>query len=111
MATLYITEFSNAAMAGLVSPTSAFPLPAPLVSGDSAVMVEQHVTIGGSTTQSAAVAATTTFVMLNCDNACSLAWGTNPTAVATAQRMGANETRFYGVPPGKAYKVAVITNS
>lgn len=111
MAVLYITEFSNAAMAGLISPTTAFPLPAPLVSGDDTVMVEQHVTISGSTTQSAAFAATTTFVMLNCDVACSLAWGTNPMAVATAQRMGANETRFYGVPKGAGYKVAVITNS
>jgi hypothetical protein len=33
----------------------------------------------------------------------------NPTAVATAQRLAANETRYYGVNPGE--KIAVITNS
>lgn len=107
MAVLYITEFANAAMAGLVNVTPSFPLPAPLVPG----VVEQHVAIGGGSVASAAFDPTTTFVMVNCDVACSLAWGANPTAVTTAQRMGANETRFYGVPAGSNLKVAVIGNT
>ena len=49
--------------------------------------------------------------MINTDQPCSVAWGTAPVAVATAQRLGANETRFYGVPPGGGFKVAVITNT
>lgn len=108
MATLYITEYANAAMAGLANPTASFPLPAPLVTDGG---IEQHVAIGGSSTASAAFDPTTTFVMINCDAACSLAWGLTPVALVTAQRMGANETRFYGVPKGMSFKVAVIANS
>lgn len=107
MAVLYISEFADQGMAGLVNITPSFPLPAPLVPA----VVEQHLAIGGGSVASAAFDATTTFVMLNCDVACSIAWGTTPVAVATAQRMGANETRFYAVPKGAAYKVAVITNT
>ena len=105
MSTLYITEFADATMAGLISPSPLFPIPAPM----TPPVAEQNVTIGMSSTQSAAFNAETTFIMVNCDAACSLAFGADPTAVATAQRMGANETRFYGVVPGQ--KLAVITNS
>lgn len=107
MSTLYITEYKNATMAGLAAISNAFPLPAPL----NPPLAEQHVAIGSGSVKSAAFNDSTTFVMVNCDQACSLAWGTDPTAVATAQRMGPNETRFYGVPAGGAYKVAVIQNT
>ena len=110
MATLYITEFANAAMGGLIGPTSSAPLAAPL----TPPVAEQSVGIGGSSNASLAFNAFTTFVMVNCDTACSLAWGPvsePPVAVTTAQRMGPNETRFYGVPKGQNYAVAVIANS
>ena len=106
MATLYITEFADGTLAGVVgSPSPQFPIPAPM----TPPVAEQHVGISDSSTQSAAFNAATTFVMVATDAICSLAWGDNPTAVATAQRMAANEVRFYGVVPGQ--KLAVITNS
>jgi|SRR6267154_2354170 len=100
MATLYITELKSIIFAG----NQAVLAPA-----SNTITAEQDVAIGGSSVQSAAFAATTNFVMVNCDSACSLAWGANPTAVTTAHRLGANETRFYGVIPGQ--KLAVIANT
>ena len=106
MATLYITECNKQAMGGLApSVSNAFPVSAPQMPP----VAEQAIAIGGTSTQSAAFNAATSFVMVSCDVTCSLAWGTNPTAVATAQRMYANETRFYGVTAGQ--KLAVISNS
>ena len=107
MATLSITEFSSIPLATVPAGGSFFSLPAPLLP----VITEQHVAIGGSSAASAAFDPTTRFVMINTDQPCSVAWGTAPVAVATAQRLGANETRFYGVPPGGGFKVAVITNT
>ena len=95
MATLYITEFQ--------SPSQNFLAP------QTPPVAEQHVAISGSSTQSAAFNALTTFVMVETDAICSLAWGADPTAVTTAQRMNANEVRFYGVVPGQ--KLAVIVNT
>lgn len=95
MATLYISEFvtmGNASMAPLVP-----------------AIVEQHVQIGSSSVLSSPFNKNTKIVMVNCDTACCLAWGpasVSPVAVTTSQRMGANETRFYNVPPG--YELAVI---
>ena len=106
MATLYVTEFAAGTVAGLVgSVTTEFPVPAPM----TPPVAEQHIAIGAGSLPSAAFNADTAFVMVNCDATCSLAWGAAPVAVATAQRMAANETRFYGVVPGQ--KVAVIENS
>ena len=99
MATLYITEFTGLGSIGTTAPQVPPTPPA----------AEQHVTIGSSSTQSAAFGGTTHMVMVNTDAACSLAFGANPTAVATAHRMAANETRFYAVYPGEL--LAVITNS
>lgn len=106
MATLYITEFADATVADLTgSVTLQWPIPAPM----TPPVAEQHIAITGSSTASAAFNANTTFVMVETDAICSLAWGSSPTAVTTAQRMAANEVRFYGVVPGQ--KVAVISNT
>lgn len=105
MAVLYVSEYVYLAQAA--PGPSGYPLAAPAEPS----VAEQNVPIGGSSTQSAAFNAQTTFVMINCDEACSVAFGTNPTAATTAKRLAANETRFFGVPAGKSYKVAVIANS
>lgn len=97
MATLYITEFAGIALG----------FPAPM----TPPLAEQHVQISGSSVISAPFNAATTFVMVNCDTACNLAWGKTPVADALSQRMSANETRFYGVPLGQAFEVAVIANA
>jgi hypothetical protein len=100
MAVLYITECDSLALESYGRPIAA-PRMAPIA--------EQHVAIGGSSAQSATFNPKTRFIMVHTDAICSIAWGVNPTAVATAQRLAANETRYYGVNPGE--KIAVITNS
>lgn len=98
---LYICEYKNLGATSNFDDLVAAPAVPPIAT--------QQVPISGSSVQSASFNATTFFVMLNASAACSLAWGTNPTAVATAERMSAGETRFYTVNPGQ--KVAVITNT
>lgn len=95
MATLYITEFAVMSLAAMAPQTPP--------------VAEQDVAIGGSSVASNPFNASTRFIMVNCDAACSLAFGSAPVAVTTAHRMAANETRFYGVQPGQ--EVAVIANS
>lgn len=101
MAVLYITEFSHNAvqLGGQVGFLEQPPL------------AEQNVAIGVGSVQSAALNASTNYVELHTDAICSIKIGTNPTAVATAARMAAGETRRYGVPAGTSFKVAVITNT
>ncbi len=61
-----------------------------------------------TTTQSAAFNAATHAVLLLCDAACSISFGTNPTAAATNFKLPANTFISFGVVPGQ--KVAVVTN-
>ena len=106
MAVLYITEFSNGTVAPLLGDvTLDYPIPAPM----TPPVAEQNVPFTGTSVQSDPFNDATTFIMVNTDAACSLAFGADPTAVVTAQRLAANETRFYGVTPGEL--VAVIANS
>lgn len=100
MATLYISEYANLAFDNLGNTVAAPQTPA---------LVEQNVAIGMSSAQSAAFGTSTRYIQINCDNACSVAFGANPTASASFHRMAANETRFYAVAPGS--KIAVITNT
>ena len=105
MATLYITELQFLPQ---LDAGGSVIIQAPVVPGTA----EQHIAITGASVASAAFNINTKFVMLNADAVCSLAWsadGTTPTAVTTAQRMGANETRFYGVRSQAL--VAVIANT
>lgn len=98
MATLYITEMPQVGSIG-IGFASAPGMPG---------LVEQSISIGGVSVQSAAFAAGTRLIMVNTDATCSLAFGANPQAVTTAHRMAINETRFYAVNPTQ--KVAVIAN-
>lgn len=78
-----------------------------IAAGVEPPVVEQApVTIGVSSTQSAAFNERTRFVRLHCDVACRVAFGVNPTASATSKRMAAGQTEFFGVRPGQ--RVAVI---
>lgn len=104
MATLYITECANIGETLIGGKVVQAPSTPPTA--------EQHLTISGSSNASAAFNAATSFVMVHTDAICSLAWSASastPTAVTTAQRMGANETRFYTVIPGGT--LAVISNT
>lgn len=79
-----------------------------IAAGKEPAIAEQAVTFTAST-RSAALNAQTAFVMVHVTETCHLAFGPNPTAVTTAHRMAANETRFYGVVPG--HKIAFVAGS
>lgn len=100
MASIYITEYRRMALDGIsrIIPTGMEPS-----------LATQKVTIGASSTQSAVFNKDTSFVMINADAACSVAFGDNPTADATKTRIPADGTLFFGVIPGQ--RVAVITNT
>lgn len=66
----------------------------------------QQVAITAGSVQSAALGDITRFVRIHTDGAIRIAFGSNPTASATSQRMAANSTEFFGVQPGT--KIAII---
>jgi len=99
---LFVTEYAS-----LASDTFDFRIAAAM----EPALANQAITISGTSGQSAAFNERTSFVMLHAQEATCVAWGTNPTAVTTAQRMGAGETRFVGVPMGQSYKVAGIASA
>ena len=105
MATLYISEFGSTTVAGVSGASSQAPTPAPLVPA----IAEQALDISGSPNASQSFNPGTTFVMVSTDVPCCLAWGAPaPAASTTYHRMGAGETRFYGVPKGQNFQVSVI---
>lgn len=102
MAKLYISEYSNA-----VTPAgSNISVVSEPMNTD-----QTPVTIGATSTQSAAFGGNTTVVRLHTDAICSVAFGSNPTATASNKRLAANTTEYFAVPLGSGLKVAVITNT
>jgi hypothetical protein len=99
MASVYVTEYLALGKGALDNVTQA-PAEPPLA--------EQLVAITGSSTQSAAFNQRTRFVRVHADAICSVAFGSNPTAVNTAKRLAANQTEYFGVNGND--KIAVITN-
>lgn len=101
MATLYIAEFTA------IGGTGNFPI----AGAQQPPGAEQTVAIGGASLQSNALNAKTTLIRVHTDAICSIKVGTNPTATVTAARMAANQTEYFSIPEGAAYKVAVISNT
>lgn len=101
MALVYITEYSI-----MARDEKGIAVPVPV---EPALVDQTPVAISGSSVQSAAFNADTKFVRIHTDAVCSIKFGSNPTASANSQRLGANDTQYYGVQPG--HKVAVITNT
>lgn len=101
MATLYVSEFGAIAPGGSGGPAQVVCGPA---------LASQTVAIGGSSTASASAFGNgTRLIRVHTDAVCSIAIGTSPTAAATAMRMAADTTEYFGVNPGE--KIAVITNT
>jgi len=100
MAVLYIAEATRVAIDADGKAVQAL---------DTPFLATQNPAIGGTSVQSNAFNAKTRFIEVHTDAICSIAIGADPTAVATAGRMAAGETRIYGVNPG--HKIAVITNT
>lgn len=99
MATLYISEYSEAGIKG--------PGMLPVAAEPGATT--QTVSIGGASAQSSAFGSTTRFVRIHTDAICSVAFGSNPTATTSKARLAANQTEYFAVRPGD--KVAVISNT
>lgn len=99
MAVLFVSEYAEQArdLRGYL-----------VAAGQEPTLAEQQVAVGGSSTQSAAFNAKTAFVRVHTDAVCYVAFGTSPTASSSQKRLAANSTEFFGVPAGKAFKVAVI---
>lgn len=102
MATVYLTEFAAQGrdVAGYTAPAALQP-----------PVVEQTVAIGGTSVASSAFNANTALVRVHTDAVCSIYFGIAPVATASTGRMAANATEYFAVLPGKAFKIAVITNS
>ena len=100
MALLDITEYQNLAQDDNGNRIAA---------GREPSLGNQQVAIGGGSLQSAALGGVTRFVRLHADATCRIAFGVNPTAAATSQRMVAGQTEYFGVQPG--IKIAVITSA
>lgn len=100
MAFAYITEYLRQPLDGI-----SRVLPA----GQEPAVVVQKIAIGAGSIQSAAFNEKTTFVAINVDATCSIAFGDNPTATVAGSRIPADGTMYFGVFPG--HKVAVISNT
>jgi len=102
MAVLYVAEFR---FMGQVPNAAAQVVQQP-------PLAEQVVAIGGSSTACTnAFNAKTAIVRVHTDAICSIEFAVSPTATLSTARMAANQTEYFSVPVGGAYKVAVISNS
>lgn len=102
MATLYITELNYIGKDANGANVQAAAVPP---------VAEQVVAIAGASAQSAALNVSTNMVRLMADAACSVKFGSNPTATATSMRLAADAGEYFSIPAGQSFKVAVISNS
>lgn len=100
MALLYISEYAEEGH-----------FPSSVSVGAEPSTDQTPVTLTGSSAQSSAFKNNTRLVRLANDSSSAIcvAFGTNPTAtVSVSKRMAANQTEYFAVPLGLAYKVAAI---
>lgn len=100
MATLYISEYADLPRdnhGNMILVAQEPPL------------AEQTLTIAAASARSLVFSDTTKYVRLHTDAACSVLFGSEPTATAAKKRLAPNSTEYFGVTPGS--RVAVITNS
>lgn len=98
MATLHITEFVSQGQDGrdFLAPIAQIP-----------PLAQQAVTISGTSAQSATLNAATKLVRVIADAACTLEFGTSPTATASSMRLEAGSAEYFGI--GGIMKIAAIT--
>ena len=90
MAVLYVTEYTNVGreLKANISQSAAEP-----------ALAQQSVAIGAGSVASANFNAKTRLIRVHTDNICSIKIGAAVTAVATAQRMAANQTEYFAITP------------
>lgn len=76
--------------------------------GEEPALASQSVAIGGASAQSATLNLRTKFVRIHSDVACSIEFGTDPTAVAGSCDFAAGQTEYFGVANASQIKIAVI---
>jgi hypothetical protein len=79
------------------------------VAPEPALVDQDDVAIGASSTQSAAFSGATRYISVQVDVTCRIRIGTNPTAVITKKRLSAETLVYFAVQPGD--KIAVIASS
>ena len=100
MATLYIEEFDAPATIRVGQILQA---------GSQPSVTSQVVTISGTSAQSDAFSANTSFVRIHSDSIFSYLFGADPTATTDHPRMGEGQTEYFAVRPGD--KIAAIVNT
>lgn len=106
MAVLYISEYSEFAVRdGGVA-----------IAKEPTLTASQTLAITASSAQSVAFNAATSFVRIHTDVICAIEFGTAPVALvssppAGSKRLAANQTEYWSVPVGAAFKVAVIATA
>lgn len=99
MSTLYIAEYAR-----LPEMTGGKPQIAP-----EPAIVNQTVTVSGTSAQSAAFNSQTRYIAVTCDGIFSYLVGSNPTSTTGKFRIPADAILFMAVQPGD--KIAAITNT
>lgn len=102
MATLYVTEYAEEDI-GLGARVAPVVMEPPLV--------DQTVSMSGSHAESSAFNASTQLVRIHTDAICSITFGTAPVATTGMRRLAADQTEYFAVPRGGAFKVSAITNT
>lgn len=100
MPTIYITELES-----ITTPLTfaSGPVQCPFIGNGPVREQSFAITTSSAMSTTSGWSTSTRFVMVNTDTACFLKFGgTTATITATTSfhRLGANETRFYGVNPG-----------
>jgi hypothetical protein len=80
-----------------------------IVPADQLVTEQSAITATGTSAQSTAVNADTTFVCVQSDEAVYVKLGSNPTATTNSYRLQAGTEQFFKVAPRASWKVAVRT--
>lgn len=107
LAALFVAGVANASTVYITEFTSAPPTVVLYQAAKMPAVADQTVSVGVSSTQSAAFNASTGLIRVAVDVACHVViGGTNPTATATSMRMIAGATEYFVVKPGD--KLAVI---
>jgi hypothetical protein len=100
MAVAYITEYESMAVVA----TGLAPIAQDPPIAEQVVAISTH-------TESAAFNAATRFIRVHVDAICSISVGLTPVATTVMRRMAANQTEYFGVVPGKGWKISVVSNS
>jgi hypothetical protein len=101
MAVAYIAEFEDVGSSFLGQGVAA-PMCPPLR--------EQTVAIG-AVASSAAFQPKTKLIRVEVDAICSIAVGLEAVATTSTMRMAANTSEYFSVPPGRGFRISVISNT